>query len=110
MSLDAASGGRESQELTTFINPSGRYAFRRLLFRITSTPEIFQRKIAKTLQGPEGTEVCMDDILVHGETKEFHDMCLKQVLEWIGAAGLKLNKDKCKFRWRGICFLKQCLQ
>lgn len=33
-------------------------------------------------------------------------MRLKQVLEQIRAAGLKLNKDKCKFRQRQICFLE----
>ena len=81
--------------LTTFITPFGKYAFRRLPFRITSAPEIFQRKMAETLAGLEGTEIFMDDILVHAETEELHDQCLDEVLKVIKAAGLKLNEAKC---------------
>ena len=50
-SLDAASGfyqiplHEDSQELTTFITPMGRYCYRRLPFGITSAPEIFMRKM-----------------------------------------------------------------
>lgn len=38
----------------------------------------------------------MDDILVHGETKEIHDRRLEQVLKVIEAAGRKLNRAKFK--------------
>ena len=50
-SLNAASGfyqiplHEDSQELTTFITPMGRYCYRRLPFGITSAPEIFMRKM-----------------------------------------------------------------
>ena len=36
----------ESQELTTFITPFGRYCFLRLPFGITSAPEYFQRQMS----------------------------------------------------------------
>ena len=71
--LDAASGfyqiplAEESQELTTFITPSGRYCFRRLPFGITSAPEIFMRKMKEVLEGLDGVFVYMDDILVYGK-------------------------------------------
>lgn len=70
-SLYAASGfwqiplHPDSCKLTTFITPFGRYCFKRLPFGITSAPEIFQRKMLETLEGLEGVEVFMDDILVH---------------------------------------------
>ena len=60
-SLDAASGfyqiplHEDSQELTTFITPMGRYCYRRLPFGITSAPEIFMRKMNELLQGLDGT-------------------------------------------------------
>lgn len=44
----------------------------------------------------EGTEVCTDDILVHGETEEIHDRRLEQVLKVTAAASLKLNRAKFK--------------
>lgn len=70
---------KERCKFTTFITRLGRYAFSRLTFSITSTPEIFQRKIAETLQGLKGTEANMVDILVHGETEEIHDRHMEQV-------------------------------
>ena len=66
--LDAASGfwqiplHEDSQLLTTFITPFGRYPFRRLPFGINSAPEIFQRKMVELLTGLEGVEVIIDDI------------------------------------------------
>uniref|UniRef100_A0A3P9JCS6 ribonuclease H n=1 Tax=Oryzias latipes TaxID=8090 RepID=A0A3P9JCS6_ORYLA len=110
-SLDAASGfyqiplHEESKILTTFITPFGRYAFRRLPFGITSAPEIFQRKMTETLANLEGVEIFMDDVLIHAETEEQHDQRLAKVLKVIEAAGLKLNRAKCKFKQREVRFL-----
>lgn len=101
-SLDAASGfwqiplHPDSCKLTTFITPFGRYCFKRLPFGITSAPEIFQRKMLETLEGLEGVEIFMDDILVYGSTTEEHDTRLEKVFRRIESAGLKLNKEKCE--------------
>ena len=86
-SLDAASGfyqiplHEESKMLTTSITPFGRYAFRRLPFGITSVPEIFLRKMVETLAGLEGTEIFMDDVLIHAETEELHNQRLSSKLQ-----------------------------
>ena len=102
--LDAASGfwqipiDEDSQLLTTFITPFGRYAFCRLSFGISSTPEIFQRKMSTLLEGLDGVEVIMHDILVHGRNREEHDARLNAVLMTIKDSGLKLNPKKCVFR------------
>lgn len=82
-SLDAESGfwqiplEKDSQELTTFVSPFGRFCFQRLPFGITSASEIFQRKMQDLLQDQEGVEVIVDDILVHGKTRTEHDIRLK---------------------------------
>ena len=102
--LDAASGfwqvpiDEESQLLTTFITPFGRYAFCRLPFGISSASEIFQRKMSAHLDGRNGVEVIMDDILVHGHSIEEHDARLDAVIRIINDSGLKLNPRKCVFR------------
>ena len=102
--LDAASGfwqipiDEDSQLLTTFITPFGRYAFCRLPFGISTAPEIFQRKMSTLLEGLDGVEVIMDDILVHGRNREEHDARLNAVLRIINDSGLKLNPKKCVFR------------
>ncbi|XP_054874059.1 uncharacterized protein K02A2.6-like [Amphiprion ocellaris] len=110
-SLDAASGffqiplHPDSCKLTTFITPFGRFQFKRLPFGITSAPEIFQRKMIETLQGLEGVEVFMDDIVVHGTTEAEHDSRLEKVMQRIEAAGLKLNREKCLFKQKELRFL-----
>ncbi|XDV29902.1 hypothetical protein PO909_032932 [Leuciscus waleckii] len=113
--LDAASGfwqmalDEESSKLSTFITPNARYCFKRLPFGITFAPEIFQRRMQELLQDHEGTVVYMDDILVFGASLEEHDRCLKRVMETIRASGLKLNREKCKFRQASLHFLGQVI-
>ena len=58
--LDANSGfwqillHRDSQHLTTFLTPFGRYCFNRLPFEITFAPEHFQYRISTILQDLQG--------------------------------------------------------
>lgn len=109
--LDAASGfyqiplDKDSQELTTFITPFGRYCFRRLPFGITSAPEIFMRKMNEILVGAKGVFTYMDDILVYGKDKSEHDERLARVKEILKRAGLQLNKDKCQYGQTELKFL-----
>ncbi len=109
--LDAKHGfwqvplAKESQRLTTFITPYGRFCFRRLPFGITSAPEIYQRIMCDLLSGLPGVVVYMDDVLITGKTKEEHDERLQQVLQIVQKAGLKLNKDKCKIAQTRVDFL-----
>ena len=102
--LDASSGfyqiplHDDSAKLTTFITPFGRFCFRRVPFGITSAPEIFQREMSEMLQGLDGVQAIIDDVLIYGETREEHDIRLDNVMERIRTSGLKLNQDKCEFR------------
>uniref|UniRef100_A0A4D5RCR6 RNA-directed DNA polymerase n=1 Tax=Ixodes scapularis TaxID=6945 RepID=A0A4D5RCR6_IXOSC len=109
--LDAKSGfyqvklAEQSQELTTFITPFGRYCFRRMPFGITSAPEFFQKQMSRILEGLEGTVCMIDDILVFGRTLEEHDSRLQQVLMRLSRAGITLNEKKCCFRQSEVSFL-----
>ena len=62
---------------------------------------LLQRYISvkcQLLEGLEGVEVIIDDILIFGTTTEEHDRRHSKVMQKIQSAGLKLNKGKCKFR------------
>ena len=102
--LDAECGfhqiplSEDSQKLTTFITPFGRYCYTRLPFGITSAPEIFQRRMSEVLAGQEGADAIIDDVLIYGKTVAEHDQRLKETLERIKNAGIKLNPDKCEYR------------
>ena len=111
--LDANSGfwqiplSPDSELLTTFITPYGRFCFRRLPFGITSAPEHFQRRMSEILEGLEGVLCMVDDVLIHGRTQEEHDQRVVQVLERISKAGLTLNPQKCQFSKDQVTFLGQ---
>ncbi|XP_065176961.1 uncharacterized protein K02A2.6-like [Sycon ciliatum] len=109
--LDANSGfyqvplAKESQKLTTFITPFGRFMFTRLPFGICSAPEHFQKRMARILNGVVGTACQMDDALVFGSTEEEHDNRLHQVLQRLSDNGVTLNPDKCLFKVTSAKFL-----
>eukprot|EP00117_Sycon_ciliatum_P001177 scpid20930/ scgid6949/ Transposon Ty3-G Gag-Pol polyprotein; Gag3-Pol3; Transposon Ty3-1 TYA-TYB polyprotein; Capsid protein; p24; Spacer peptide p3; Nucleocapsid protein p11; Ty3 protease; p16; Spacer peptide J; Reverse transcriptase/ribonuclease H; p55; Integrase p61; Integrase p58 len=109
--LDTANGfwqiplDPETARLTTFITPFGRFYFKRLLFGITSAPEIFQRRVSNLLDHLPGVAVHMDDIIVSGTTMEEHDRHLAAVLAVLREANVTLNKDKCCFRQSQVTFL-----
>ena len=71
----------ESARLCTFNTPFGRYKFKRLLFGLSSAPDVFQKVMSEMFEDIEGVEVVVDDILVWGTTEEQHDARLMQVLE-----------------------------
>ena len=95
----------ESQLLTTFITPYGRFCFHRLCFGITSAPEIFQRTMNKILEGVPGV-IChtWTNELIHGTTREEHDQRVDEVMERIKRSGMTLN-NMCEFSKTSTKFL-----
>lgn len=100
---------QESSHLCTFNTPFGRYRFERLLFGISSAPEVFQRCVARHLEGLEGVVNVIDDILICGESIEQHDHRLRQLLDRLRSINLKLNKSRCKIRMTEINYIGQVL-
>ena len=96
---------KQSRLLTTFITPSGHYCFNKLLFRISSAPEHFQKRMSAILEGLDGVVCQMDDVLVFGSTHTEHNARLTAVLERIQAAGAPLNPEKCEFSRKKLKFL-----
>ena len=96
---------KKSRLLTTFIIPFGRYLFNKLPFGISCAPELFQRRMAKILEGLEGVVCLMDDVLVYGADQAQHDERLLSALRRIEAVGITLNRDKCEFNRDSLSFL-----
>ena len=90
-SIDAASGfyqmqlHENSQEMTTFIIPFGRYCFRRLPFAITQALEIFMRKMCQLFERVEGVFSYTDDVLVFGKDQKEHNRRLETDPEKVAA-------------------------
>ena len=85
-----------SRLLTTFITPWGRFCFNRLPYGISTGSEQFQKCMNNILEGLEGVESEIDDLLVHGETQNQHDCRLHAVLKRLEES-VTLNKSKCLF-------------
>ena len=113
--LDASSGfwqvplTEESSHLITFMTPQGRFHFTRLPFGLNSGPEVFHRVMCNVLEGIEGAECYIDDVLIWAETQELHDARLKQVLERCRQRGVRLNASKCHFRRPQVKYFGNCL-
>ena len=109
--LDANSGfwqiplAENSQLLTTFVTPFGRYHFTKMPFGISSAPEHFQKRMTAILSGLDGVLCLIDDVLIFGGDEKEHDERLNKVFERIKAAGATLNPEKCEFKKKQLKFL-----
>ena len=92
----------ESRLLTTFLTPWGRFCFNRLPYGISTGSEQFQKCMSEKLEGLEGVEVLIDDIIVHGADQQQHDQRLSVVLKKLVEANITLNLKKCEFNVKTV--------
>ena len=95
----------DSRSITTFTTHGGLYQYKRLMFGITSAPEVYQHVIQHSLQGCEGVANISDDIIIHGKNTEEHDRRLQLVLGRLKEKNLTLNVEKCKFHMTQMVFM-----
>ncbi|XP_053698805.1 uncharacterized protein K02A2.6-like [Sabethes cyaneus] len=94
-----------TKKYLAFGTPWGRYTCNRLPFGLASAPEVFQKLMNSLLEGLQGVESSMDDILIHAPSKDQLGQITKLVLHRIESAGLKLNHEKCLFVKQSVKFL-----
>ena len=69
-----------SSLLCTFNTPFGRYRFKRLLFGIAFSQDIFQRKLDDIYKKIPSVIGIADDIVIFGSTEEEHDQAFVNML------------------------------
>ncbi|XP_055523186.1 uncharacterized protein K02A2.6-like [Wyeomyia smithii] len=90
----------KSSRITAFWTQFGRYIWKRLPFGLSCSPETFQQKLQQALQGLNGIEVLVDDILIVGrgntesEAAKDHNRNLIALLQRCRDFGIKLSKAK----------------
>lgn len=99
----------ESRGITTFVTHIGLFRYKRLMFGISSAPEMYQHIIQQVLMGCEGAHNIADDIIVHANSVPEHNERLKAVLKRVREKNLTLNKEKCQFRMTELEFMGQLL-
>ncbi|KAJ1177271.1 hypothetical protein NDU88_002532 [Pleurodeles waltl] len=63
----------DSKPLTAFVTTEGTFQFKRLPFGLASAARIFQRAMARVLEGVDDVIYFQDDILVMGKTVTDHN-------------------------------------
>ena len=97
--------------LLTLNTPYGFLQPNRMKYGVKTAPKIFQQNVGGVIQGMDGkgpvprTACVVDDICTTGSTPQEHFDNLIELLSRLHAAGLKLNKDKCKFYQTEVKFL-----
>ena len=94
----------ESRPITTFATQNSLYQYTRLLFGVSSAPEIYQHVIQQVLQGCRGVRNISDDIIVFGNTRDEHDLQQSTVLQRLQQSNLTLNQEKCLFGVNKLTF------
>lgn len=94
-----------SREITTFAILDGLWRYKRLMFGVTTAPEIYQSVMQRLVGDISGVEAYLDDIIVSGDTKELHDRSLILLMERLRLKGLTVNPDKCLFGVSHLEFL-----
>lgn len=95
----------DSCYITTFGTSKELFRYKRLMFGISCTPEIFPKVLEKILLECEGTANFIDDIIVYGQDKPTHDERLHKVLNVLKENDVLLNEGKCIYRTRKVEFL-----
>ncbi|VVC40884.1 Reverse transcriptase domain [Cinara cedri] len=95
----------ESSKLTTFNTPLGRYCFCELPFGLNVAPEIFYKHFSQLLEGLNGVQVYMDDIIVFDKNEEAHRTRLMNVMFRLAKNNVKLNIEKCEWTTSKFIFI-----
>ncbi|XP_064469780.1 uncharacterized protein K02A2.6-like [Ornithodoros turicata] len=96
----------ETAQILTINMLKGLYAVHRLPFGVSAAPAIFQRYMETVLAGIPGTSVYLDDVIITRNTQVEHALRLKEVLERLKTANLRLKKSKCRFAVDEVCYLR----
>ena len=98
----------EDKPKTAFtVGHLGFYEFNKMPFGLSNSPATFQRLMEKVIGDLHLKKylVFLDDIIIHGRTKEEHLERLSRVFQKLREHGLKLNFGKCKFFQQRIQYL-----
>jgi len=87
----------DAQDKTIFITRDGLWKWKVLPFGLTSAPATFQRLMEQVLSGLHWKTllVYLDDVILFSPNFQTHISRLREVLERLRGAGLKLKPSKC---------------
>lgn len=101
--LDALKGyhqcplDEESQKLTTFITPFGRFKYMRAPYGISSISEHYNRRMDAALVDMKNFRKIVDDVIIFDNNRHEHIEHVRKLLYCCQEKGISLNREKFKF-------------
>ena len=108
--LDAMKGyhqcplDQDSQRLTTFITPFGRFKYLRAPYGISFISEHYNCQMAEVLADLSGYRRIVDDIIIYDSTIEDHITHLREFLQCYAEKQIAFNPQKCIFGETEVTF------
>ena len=95
------------KQKTAFYGVNGIYQYKMMPFGLCNAPATFQRFMNRTLQDFVGNTclVYLDDIIIFSKTLDSHERNVKEILETLSNANLKINLEKSIFSKTKVKFL-----
>lgn len=92
---------------TAFVTHEALFEFNRMPFGLSSSPSIFQELMNKVLEGINNRYAMayLDDVVIYSETVDEHLEHLRDVLDRLSRAGLKIKPSKCVFFKKELKYL-----
>ena len=94
----------DSQLLTTFVTPFGRYAYLRAPYGVTSISEHYNRRMDEAFEGMKGFRKIVDDVIIFSRSKEEHIQHVRLFLERCRERGISLNAQKLQLAKETVKF------
>ena len=101
--LDALKGyhqyplDEESQNLTTFITPFGRFKYLRAPYGISSISEHYNRRMDEALAGMQNFRKIVDNVIIFDSNQQEHIVHVRELLRRCQEKEISLNREKFKF-------------
>ncbi|UYV82750.1 K02A2.6-like [Cordylochernes scorpioides] len=94
-----------SKNLLVVSTHRGLYRYNRLPFGISPASAIFQRCMDSLFHDVPNTVIYLDDIFIGSKDEQEHYRILKIIFDKLKELNFTLNKEKCLFLKKDICFL-----
>ncbi|UYV61908.1 K02A2.6-like [Cordylochernes scorpioides] len=94
-----------SKNLLVVSTHRGLYRYNRLPFGISPASAIFQRCMDSLFHDVPNTVIYLDDIFIGSKDEQEHYRILEMIFDKLKELNFTLNKEKCLFLKKDICFL-----
>ena len=91
-----------SRPITCFSTHMGLYQYKRLVFGLNSSSEVFQQTISQVFSDIEGVRNISDDLIIYGRNQTEHNKSLRAVIQRLVECGLTINRDKIELNKTSI--------